>query len=98
MQAEANLESDQCYSVAAGKLPYPPDTMVSMLIFLHRSLVATAGCGTVKDLLQLDLTAPLEKAHIIRVKEYLKYLHSSNDTILQHYIHLVTLALSPAAG
>lgn len=72
--------------------------MASMLIFLHRCLVATAGCVTVKDLLQLDLTAPLEKANIIKVKEYLKCLHSSNDTILEHYIHLMTLALSPAAG
>ena len=89
-------ENGTCYSVATCKLPFHPSTMSSMLTFLHQCLLVSAQC--LGDAKNWDLSVPLEKNHVVKLKEHLSKLGASNNGCLDQYLTIIRYGLSSTTG
>lgn len=88
-QAGLLLQSGNCYSTTAGKLPFAPAIMTEGLKFLQLCLENSAG---VKE------EDRLTNKTLVPVSRYLENLHTSSSTCIDEYLDLLLQSLGPAGG
>ena len=82
------------YSVASGKLPYPPLTMRHQLTFLHHCLLFSAtGIQCT-----IDVHTPLDRDQVVQLRQYLALICQDSVDVLHQYLAIIKYALSPVAG
>lgn len=73
--------------------------MKAILLFLYRCLLASANCGPLGDIQKVELEAPLEKASVQKVRDFLSVVDVyGNDNVVEQYLNLIQMSLSPTAG
>ena len=89
IQATTRLQSNDCYSVAAGKMPFAPPSFVELLQFLHDCLLTSSGCGVVA-------WEKLELREVESLKRCVSAMHE--EETFQMFFELIDHALKPAAS
>ena len=83
------MESSDCYSVAAGKMPFAPPSFVELLQFLHSCLLVSSGCGLID-------WATLGLREVELLKQFVSGMHK--EETFQMFSELIDHALKPAAS
>lgn len=88
-QAGLLLQSDNCYSTTAGKLPFAPAVMTQGLKFLQLCLETSADVNEEQRLTNQTL---------VPVSCYLDKLHGTSSNCVDAYLDLLLQSLGPAGG
>lgn len=88
-QAQLLLQSGNCYSTTAGKLPFAPAVLTQGLKFLQLCLETSAG---VKE------EQRLTNQTLVPVSGYLEKLHAASSNSVDAYLDLLLQSLGPAGG
>ena len=85
IQATTRLQSNDCYSVAAGKMPFAPPSFIKLLQFLNDCLLISSGCGLIS-------WEKFEHREVELLKQYVAVMHK--EEMFQMFLSSSTMPLS----